>query len=161
MALHIAIMNVAAPLVAAWTPVRPVWMERRGFLVAAALAQMILLWAWHLPAVHRMASMPVHALMMTALAFAALAFWIAIVAAAAERRWSAIAALLLTGKLACLLGALLIFAPGAIYGPSVDDQHLAGLFMITACPLSYVVAGIVLAVQALADLERGRRCAAS
>lgn len=160
MALHVALMNVAAPLAAAWSPLRPRWVAARRFLVASALAQMILLWAWHLPAIHRAASMPMQSLMMAALAASAVAFWLAIIAAAEARRWSAIAALLLTGKIACLLGALLIFAPGEIYGLPADDQHLAGLFMITACPLSYVVAAIVLAAQALADLDRGRRCAA-
>lgn len=68
-------------------------------------------------------------------------------------------ALLLTGKLACLLGALLIFAPRELYRlhglPSLEDQQLAGLLMITACPLSYVVAGVAMAAQAIGDLERG------
>ena len=72
-------------------------------------------------------------------------------------RWQAIFLLLLTGKLSCLLGALLIFAPRLLYAADIhapsfdigtlDDQQLAGLLMITACPLSYVVAGVVLAAR--------------
>ncbi len=36
----------------------------------------------------------------------------------------------------------------------LGDQQLAGLLMITACPLSYVIAGVVLAAQTMADLAR-------
>ncbi len=36
--------------------------------------------------------------------------------------------------------------------PSLEDQQLAGLLMIAACPLSYVVAGIVLTVQLIGEL---------
>lgn len=159
MAVHIAVMNVVAPLAAAWRPLSFSWAGRGRFLVAAAVGQMVLLWASHLP--HAVsASMSLHLPVLVALAAAAISFWIAILAAISKARWAAVAALLLTGKLSCLLGALLIFAPGEIYRVPIDDQQLAGLFMITACPLSYVVAGIVLAAQALADLDRGRRCSA-
>jgi putative membrane protein len=69
---------------------------------------------------------------------------------------------LLTGKLSCLLGALLIFAPRILYTSghqhsamaNLTDQQLAGLLMIIACPLSYVTAGVVLAAQMMADLGR-------
>ena len=32
-------------------------------------------------------------------------------------------------------------------GHLLDDQHLAGLLMITACPLSYLVAAVIITVQ--------------
>src|SRR3546814_3731920 len=105
--------------------------------------------------------------MLGSLALAAVLFWALLLASSATSRWGGLAALLLTGKLACLLGALLIFAPRDLYslpgvsfalcstGPStLADQQLAGLLMITACPLSYVVAGVVLAAQMMLDLER-------
>jgi putative membrane protein len=169
MVQHLAAMNVVAPLVAAFFSFRPADQARRSFLWSAALAQIVLLWAWHVPAVQQAAaaSMVAHLIMLGSLTVAALAFWAAILASAATARWGAIAALLLTGKLACLLGALLIFAPRELYrlaelefvpgSASVSvlgDQQLAGLLMITACPLSYLVAGVVLAAQAMADLER-------
>src|SRR3546814_19538685 len=108
--------------------------------------------------------------MLGSLALAAVLFWALLLASSATSRWGGLAALLLTGKLACLLGALLIFAPRDLYslpgvsfahhslGPStLADQHLAGLLMIPACPLSYIVAGVVLAAQMQADLERRSR----
>src|SRR3546814_2902789 len=53
--------------------------------------------------------------MLGSLALAAVLFWALLLASSATSRWSGLAALLLTGKLACLLGALLIFAPRDLY----------------------------------------------
>ncbi|MBM3545540.1 MAG: cytochrome C oxidase assembly protein [Alphaproteobacteria bacterium] len=154
MVLHLAAMNVAAPMAAT---VLPAWPARRSFLWTAALTQILLLWAWHAPASQQAAAAAplLHVAMLVSLSLVALLFWYAVLSSASERRWSAVMALLLTGKLACLLGALLIFAPSDLYRlGSLDDQQLAGLLMVTACPLSYLVAGVVLAAQALAHPER-------
>ncbi len=163
MVLHLGVMNVAAPLLALGLsrPLAvPPWMS--------AGLQMALLWAWHLPAVQQAAAgQPLlQAGMLGLLGLAALAFWSAIVRSVGDGRWTALAVLLVTGKLACLLGAVLILAPRDLYGlpglalalcaagPSTPaDQHLAGLLMVTACPLSYLVAGVALAARALADLD--------
>jgi putative membrane protein len=90
-------------------------------------------------------------------------FWMMILETAAPAPWRAIAALMLTGKVACLLGALLVFAPRLVLSTSahqshgglvgVDDQQLAGLLMISVCPLSYIVAGVVIAAQTLSRLD--------
>lgn len=169
MAQHLFVMNIAMPLLA--IPLLPRFRALRaypGFLWMAALAQIGLLWAWHLPSVQlaAAASFGLHLILMALLALAALAFWMMLLATAQAGRWRALACLLLTGKLACLLGALMIFATRDLYalpglsfplcstGPStLDDQQLAGLLMITACPLSYLVAGVVLAAQMFARLE--------
>jgi putative membrane protein len=162
MMVHIASMNVAAPLLAAWAiarwPTRSVGASR---LWIATLVQIVLLWAWHSPAVHNItAEAPALALTLQgALFFAALSFWFTLLTVAGAARWQTIPALLLTGKLACLLAALLIFAPRTLYEaadhfvhgaarlPALDDQHLAGLLMITTCPLSYLVAAVIITVQ--------------
>ena len=90
------------------------------------------------------------------LLIAAMLFWLSLLSLPEPRRWHALPALLLTGKLVCLLAALLVFAPRALYGAShqhaalmqpLDDQQLAGLLMIAACPLSYLVAAVVITVQ--------------
>ena len=52
---------------------------------------------------------------------AALSFWMLFCRLPEARRWHALPALLLTGKLVCLLAALLVFAPRALYGAS--HQH--------------------------------------
>jgi putative membrane protein len=130
---------------------------------------MLLLWAWHAPALQMAASQsPVAQSGATLLlGLSALWFWRAVLSASADACWRSLAALLLTGKVACLLGALLIFAPRDLYqlpsvafawcqtGPStLADQQLAGLLMVTACPLSYLVAGVVLASGMLRRLDR-------
>ncbi len=161
MALHLAVMNVAAPLAAAMlSPRTPRRVMSVPFLWAVAVAQIVLLWAWHVPGVQHAAAdaMGLHLVMLGSLAAVAFLFWIAVLESAATARWGAVVALLLTGKLACLLGALLIFAPRELYRlnglASLEDQQLAGLLMITACPLSYIVAGVAMAAQAIGDLER-------
>jgi putative membrane protein len=81
-------------------------------------------------------------------------------AQAGAARWLAMGALLITGKLFCLLGVLLVFTPRLIYpelasvrdAAALSDQQLAGLTMIVACPASYVLAGIVIAWRWLHEL---------
>ena len=156
MALHIAAMNVAAPVLAAALSTRfPSVFGHPRTLWAASAAQIVLLWAWHVPSLQQAAMMS-HVLqlaMQTTLTISALVFWSAIIVIPEKKRWQAIAALLITGKLACLLSALMIFSPRILYqtaghgGLHLDDQQLAGLLMITACPLSYLVAAVVIAAR--------------
>lgn len=168
MAIHIATMNILAPLAAVayriFEPQKAIGSHR--YLWIATGVQLALLWAWHSPLLHDLAhhSQAVGVALHATLFLAALAFWLAIIDSIASR-WAAIAALLVTGKLACLLGALLIFAPRPLFGSgshhhadtmvtaALDDQHLAGLLMVTACPLSFILTAIVLAAQAIADLQ--------
>jgi len=156
MILHIVAMNIVAPLLAALVVTR--WPERHApprWLWFAALIQVVALWASHAPAVHHLAmtrsgvELATHGVLL----LSALAFWTLLLALPDARRWHAIPALLLTGKLVCLLAALMVFAPRTLYGAghvhgaaALADQQLAGLLMIAACPLSYLVAAIMITV---------------
>jgi putative membrane protein len=164
MALHILAMNVVAPALAAIVAARR---RSRGlharWLWVAALGQIAMLWAAHLPAVQAaaMAHPPLQAAMHLLLAAVALAFWLAILAASAARPWHAVAALALSAKLFCLLAALLIFAPRILHAvqhhaSALDDQQLAGLLMIAACPLSYLVAALLLTIRLVGSASRPR-----
>jgi putative membrane protein len=160
MMAHIGLMSLLAPLAAVlvtrFAAVRP----GRSFLLWLMTgAQLALLLALHAPGAPSAGMLP--AFLPGALLLAAVGFWVTLVDAARRAPWQAIFALLVTSKLACLLGALLIFAPrvvltGSHGGPSLDmaDQQLAGLLMVTACPLSYLTAGVVLAAQTITALER-------
>jgi putative membrane protein len=171
MAIHILSMNLVAPLaVLAWR-----WLlDARGpgsvtlALVPASVAQVALLWGWHMPSVLEaaLANPVLHLAMQASLLVAALWFWAAVFDATGARRWRAVFALLVTGKLFCLLGILLVFAPRTLYaiggaaghlhgasGDALQDQQLAGLLMITACPLTYVLAGVVIAARWLLELD--------
>jgi putative membrane protein len=164
MAHHIAVMNVAAPLfaVALLRPQRPTWAAGGAWLWLVTVLQMLLLWGWHAPQAHAAAagSIPMHVAMVTSLFVTSLGFWLAVLQRASRSNWQAVLALLVTGKLACLLGALLVFSPRQLYAGAgalhssldaaaggLDDQQLAGLLMLTACSLSYVLAGVVIAAR--------------
>ena len=156
MILHIVAMNIVAPLLAALVVTR--WPERHApprWLWLAALIQVVALWASHAPAVHHLAMIRPGVQFAThgVLLLSALAFWTLLLALPDARRWHAIPALLLTGKLVCLLAALMVFAPRTLYSAghlhgaaALADQQLAGLLMIAACPLSYLVAAVMITV---------------
>lgn len=162
MVAHILLMNLAAPLLAlAWLGARPPPAAARA-LWPATVTQLALLWLFHVPAVAGLAGawLP-HLAMQLLLLASALWFWLAALAPGA-RRWQALLALLLSGKLFCLLGVLLVFAPRLLYpegalcgASSLADQQLAGLLMLVACPASYLVAAVVVAVRWLGVLEGG------
>jgi putative membrane protein len=173
MAAHILLMNAVAPALALMVrAIAPggasvLASGRSGSLVIAALAQAALLWAWHAPAaLAATVTVPgMHLFMQLSLFVAALWFWLEIFSDRGAFRWRALLALLLTGKMFCLLGMLLVFAPRALYPvhgsahgvagtvSALADQHLAGLLMLIACPLTYVLAGVVIASQGLHDLS--------
>jgi putative membrane protein len=158
MIIHIALMAVAAPVMASL--LRKL---RHSFTQPASAAtlcmiitlQAALFLAWHSPrGVGLAMDGPAGALLMQAtLLFSALWFWLTIFNQTGKHLWRAVIALLLTGKLFCLIAVLLTFAPRVLYDVTavnasmtieLADQQLAGLLMITICPLTYVLAAIVL-----------------
>lgn len=166
MLLHIGLMTVVAPLIASgmqrWHWRFPA-VGRPGFLPAVTVLQLLLFFAWHAPQTlaWMMTSPLIHLLMQAILLLVATAFWASVLQRSAGEVWSAVVALLLTGKLFCLVALVLVFAPRVLYvtsGPhahaAIDlaDQQLAGLLMITACPLTYILAAIVLVARWLLQL---------
>lgn len=165
MAFHIIAMNIAAPAASLmWHRFRTREFEPRFVLLSSAVVlQLSVLWFWHLPMPLAVAGDNPFAMAMmhTSLLVAAVFFWHEIVVAADKAAWHALLGLLITGKLACLLGVLLTFAPRAIYFPdhsaglaAMADQQLAGLMMLIACPLTYIGAAIVIVVRWLDAVER-------
>lgn len=172
MAIHIALMNFVGPLIAlaaiASSPstFRPL-LSRSGTLLSATIAQIVAIWAAHTPALLAVASSHAvpHAALQGTLLLIALWFWGAVFSQPPRHFWRALLGLVFTGKLFCLLGALLVFAPRPLYslhahGPhsagaftGIEDQQLAGLLMLLACPLSYLLAGIVISSRSLRALE--------
>ncbi|MGJ0514015.1 cytochrome c oxidase assembly protein [Methylocystis sp.] len=170
MATHILLMSALAPFLAVlWTRIASAPFLANGYTLAAiAAAQIALLYAWHAPGAaayverHPTAHLSMHA----SLLVAALLFWLAILGDTGVARWRGVAALAITGKLACLLGVLLVFAPRVldtrIAGSATTletmlaDQRLAGLLMLAACPASYVLSGVWIASRWLLALEDDR-----
>jgi putative membrane protein len=155
MAAHILAMNIVAPVLAVIAFARRKGLSGSASLLwSATVVQILMLWVWHAPIAQNFvlhssgATIVAHA----ALLLAATAFWASLLSLTGFSRWQAIPALLLTGKLVCLLAALLVFSPRALYGSAdhaahgLGDQHLAGLLMLAACPLSYLIAAVVMTV---------------
>lgn len=97
------------------------------------------------------------------LLMASLAFWLSILDRTDGGRLQGVFALLATGKLSCLLGALLLLSPRILDGlessdmeSALADQRLAGLMMLAACPVCYVLTAIKLTADWLRELEAGR-----
>ena len=170
MIVHIALMTVAAPVMASlllklrYLTTKP---ASASSLLAALALQTALLFAWHSPPGIGLA-MDVHAgalFMQATLLCSALWFWLTVFNQTGKHLWRGVLALLLTGKLFCLIAILLIFAPRVLYGITLAnipmtielaDQQLAGLLMVTVCPLTYVLAAVVLIsrwFQTLSDLQ--------
>jgi putative membrane protein len=166
MLTHIIVMNLLVPAVLFGIPrqwIRGIWQ----YWPYATTVQLVLLWGWHSPPVldAAMGSPALKAAMHVTLALAAAGFWAAIIDVPVAGRWRSIFALLVTGKLFCLLGVLLVFAPRTLYGTMpahgdgaamlspLADQQLAGLIMVVACPLTYVLAGIWIAARWFLALE--------
>lgn len=173
MAAHIAAMNLLAPLgAAAWDRLARGRAATNAVpLLPATAVQVALIWGWHLPAVFAAAcgSPALTAAMHVSLFLSAFWFWSAVISGTRNAGWPPLAALLATGKLFCLLGVLFTLSPRAILGAPalpptcfeptspralVEDQQLAGLLMLTACPMVYGAAAIVIARRWLAALAR-------
>ncbi len=151
MIIHIALMTVAAPVLASLLLKLSAKSASVSMLFAAVTLQTALLFAWHSPLGIGLA-MKGHAgtlLMQATLFSSALWFWFTVFNQTGEHLWRAVIALLLTGKLFCLIAVLLVFAPRVLYGMTampieLADQQLAGLLMVTVCPITYVLAAVVL-----------------
>lgn len=156
MTIHIALMTVAAPVLASLLLKLRYASAKSGSgstLFAATGLQIAFLFAWHSPLAigFTMKGQTGALLMSVTLLGSALWFWLTIFKQTREHLWRAVIALLLTGKLFCLIAIVLIFAPRALYAVAASnmtielaDQQLAGLLMVTVCPISYVLAAVVL-----------------
>jgi putative membrane protein len=157
MTAHMAVVAIAAPLLAlslAGSPWDPVGRWPGAFpALGASLVELIVVWAWHTPALHALARQQMWALGLEQASFltAGLYLWISVLGGAADqRRGVGIVALLLTAIHMTLLGALLALAPRPLFESvhavpglsAVDDQHLGGAVMLILGAAAYLIAGI-------------------
>ena len=143
MTLHMAVVAVAAPLIALglstgrFDPVRT--RPRLFAAIPASILELIVVWAWHTPALHHAARHQTWALVLEQSSFLAAGFvlWVAVLggdfALRGERRSAGVVALLFTSMHMTLLGALFALAPRPLYGhvatgdaavAALADQHL-------------------------------------
>ena len=191
MAQHIVLMGVAAPLLVYGAPLptmirslprplqrfsavlvrqsawRVAWRWLSSLLLATML-QLIAVGTWHLPSAiaASLTSDAVHALMHSSLFIAALLFWSAIARHGDRDLWP-VAALLVTGKLFLIFGALLTFSKIAFYpayagrpqawGYSLlEDQQLAGALMMVPGAMMFLMLPIIYVALWLVRLDRSQ-----
>jgi putative membrane protein len=164
MAVHIAVIALAAPFLAAafagsrldLSSAAPRLFEP----ITASIVELATVWLWHAPALHAAArnSLAVYASEQATFLLAGMLLWIAALGrAGATRPLGGVAALLFTSMHMTLLGVLFASAPRILYeahhGPAVAslaDQQLGGVIMLLAGGGAYLAGGIWLTVRLLA-----------
>jgi putative membrane protein len=154
---HVLLIAIVAPLAAISLPGRCRAMAiSPGALSCFAIVHFCVLWSWHAPLLYALAlSEPaVFWAMQLSLFGTALAFWLAVLSPHTALVPSLTALLTSTIQMG-LLGAIITFAPRAIYAPhfgstspfglsELEDQQLAGLIMWVPAVLPYLAAALVL-----------------
>jgi putative membrane protein len=163
MAMHVSIVAIAAPLIAAGllrTKLAGIHMPPVIFSpVPASLIEFFVVWTWHVPAVHHLARHSIGAFVAEQASFllAGLLLW----ASALRRttrgedgRGAGIVALLLTSMHMVLLGTLLTLATRPLYHSTLStgasesellaDQQIGGILMLLGGGLPYLTGGLYL-----------------
>lgn len=165
MTLHMAVVAVAAPFVALGVSAGRFDLVRtrpRLFApIPASIVELLVVWTWHTPALHRAARHETWALVLEQSSFlaAGLFLWIAVLGGHGRtrepRRGAGVVALLFTSMHMTLLGALFALAPRPLYGhaahgpadlSSLADQHLGGAIMLLVGGAAYLIGGLLLMV---------------
>lgn len=173
MTMHMGVVAVAAPLIAigvAGGRLDPVRGAPRLFSpIPASIVELVVVWAFHAPALHHAARHTAAGFVMEQGAFllSGLLVWTSAFGGDArcrgDRGASGVVALLLTSMHMTLLGALLALPPRALYThaghaaeapllTALQDQHLGGAIMLLVGGVSYLAGGLWL----MAEVLRGR-----
>ncbi|MBM9593011.1 cytochrome c oxidase assembly protein [Roseitranquillus sediminis] len=169
MALHLSVMLLAAPLVAlglarlGTLPPRGPWL---AVALAAGLAELVVVWGWHVPVLHESAAMfpRIFAIQQASFLAAGVLVWLPGLAGSERRAAAAGMLAMLMGFMhMSVLGVLLTLAPRLIYSPDVcqgilglgplDDQRLGGLMMAVGGGLPYLLGILHLGARFLREPE--------
>ena len=178
MAMHMGVVAVAAPCLAfaiAGSALDPVRKWPALFPpIPISLVELVVVWAWHAPALHHAARHGVAGLVLEQGSFliAGLLVWLSAFGGDPLRRrdraGAGVAALLLTSMHMTLLGALLALTPRPLYAhaghfPSLtplEDQHLGGAIMLIIGGISYLAGGLWLTAGLVRGAVRKREAVA-
>jgi putative membrane protein len=166
MTIHIAVVAVAAPFLAmaiAGTGADPARaMPSVMSPIPLSMFELVVVWAWHVPAMHEAARDPeMFALEQGSFLATGVLLWIAAIGGDAEQRrvraGAGVAALLFTSMHMTLLGALFALARRPLFAhttsdgisSSVTDQELGGVIMLLVGGASYLLGGLALIALAL------------
>ena len=167
MTMHVSVVAVAAPLLAlaiagtAADPVRAV--PRLMAPIPLSMAELLVVWAWHAPALHDAArhQSAAFAVEQGSFVVAGVLLWISAIGGDREQRrlraGGGITALLFTSMHMTLLGALFALANRPLFqhatampaANAVADQQLGGVIMLLVGGASYLIGGLGLTALAL------------
>jgi putative membrane protein len=160
MVMHMGVVAVAAPLLALGVSgerLDPARHAPRLFApIPASVVELVVVWAWHAPALHHAARHGTAGLMIEQGMFllAGLLMWLSAFGGEARRfgsrRAAGVVGLLLTSMHMTLLGALLALTPRPLYHHAeefmgltpLDDQHLGGVIMLLVGGIAYLTGGL-------------------
>jgi putative membrane protein len=166
MIVHMTTVAIAAPLLAvaiSGTRLDPVFQIPGFGPVLASVAELLVIWLWHVPALRRLAEMEYVAMIVEQASFilAGILLWAACFRPREEgvHRLAGIVGLLFTSIHMTLLGVLLTLAPRPLYGDGdvtclgftlsrEVDQQLGGVVMLMVGATAYLLGAVIL----LADL---------
>lgn len=169
MLMHMSVVAVAAPILALGIAGRRLDPARRApWLFApiqASIVELVVVWAWHAPALHHAARHSTGMLIIEQGMFfvAGMFVWLSAFSgdglSRRNRSAAGVVALLLTAMHMTLLGALLALSPRPLYAhmegfsglTAIDDQHLGGAIMLLIGGVSYLLGGLWLTVRLLRD----------
>lgn len=170
MSVHVAVVAVAAPFVAIGIGARgrvATGVSRWAFApLVASLLEMIVVWAWHAPALHAAAhgSAIVYAIEQASFLIVGVLVWVTAIADGGSRgrTLAGVLALLFTSMHMTLLGALLGLSGRPLYEHAagarglfgltpLEDQHLGAVVMLGVGGLVYLVGGLALIGRLLKD----------
>lgn len=154
MVRHMTLVALAAPLLALALPALAA-----PSVLAGAVIEFLVVWAWHLPALHGLACTDPVARVAEQAMFLAAGWTVWAGALRTDAPLAGAGGLLLTSMHMTLLGALLTLAPVDLYaaacGRPVDlvGQQVGGLLMLAIGTPVYLMGGLLLAARALAHPE--------
>ncbi|HTN62229.1 MAG TPA: cytochrome c oxidase assembly protein [Devosia sp.] len=168
MALHMSVVGIGVPLVAAGIAA----FRRPGQLlgglalpIAVSLLDFVVIWSWHSPALHLASRNDPWIMVLEQASFAAVSLLVWLVAlsypARGEAALAGAATLFFTSMHMTLLGALLGLAPRPLYDGHVHnspldplvDQQLGGIIMLAVGGTVYLIGGLVLVARVLRPRE--------
>lgn len=155
MGLHLLLIAGAAPLIALGLSGTRIDARLAGLgllnPILASVAELVVVWAWHAPALHAASRGNVGVFAFEQVSFLAVGFllWLSALGRAGDsdkRAAIGVIGLLLTSMHMALLGALLNLAPRPLYPHHAEgalaDQQLGGLLMLVVGGSVYLVAGL-------------------
>lgn len=162
MVVHVSLMSVAAPLLAlaaAGGAADPTtrW-PRLAAPIPLMLVELVVVWGWHVPALHLAARSSLPLLWAEQASFLGVGWllWLSALGGggpARQRRYAVgILALLMTSMHMTLLGVLITLSPRLLYAGAAGDgaaaalvdQQVAGLVMLVGGAASYLAGGLYL-----------------